>query len=299
MPSAKLCDLHTHSLASDGTETPSEVVRLAARAGLAAVALTDHDTFDGIDEALDAGRRQGIRVVPGAELSLPHDGGSFHMLALGVDPRNAAIRAVAGRLKDARGPRNRAMVAKLAALGIDVTLEEIEEEAGGADGVVARPHMARVLVRKGVVRNFQSAFDLYLGRGGAAYVERERVGFDDCVAATRDAGGVTVLCHPFTLGFDVPGSAASRQRFESWLTQLAGRGLDAVEARYGSYTAKQERYFSAAAERAGLLPSGGSDFHGTIKPSVKVGSGRGRMRVPLAWLEALIERASSRPAARP
>ena len=294
-----LCDLHTHSLASDGTETPTEVVRLAQRAGLAALALTDHDTFDGIAEAQDAGRKQGVRIIPGAELSLPHDRGSFHMIALGVDPANAAIRSVADRLRFARGPRNQSMVDKLTALGIDITIEEVQEEAGGVDQVVARPHMASVLVRKRVVRTFQEAFDRYLGRGGAAYVERDRVDFEECVAATHEAGGVTVLCHPFTLGFDVPGDSHANARFVAWLTDLASRGLDAVEARYGSYTAKQERFFTSAAERAGLLPSGGSDFHGSIKPSVKVGRGRGRMRVPIEWLDALMERASARQSARP
>jgi predicted metal-dependent phosphoesterase TrpH len=294
-----LCDLHTHSTASDGTESPAEVVRLARRAGLAALALTDHDTFDGIPEALDAGRKQGVRIVVGTELSLPHDTGSFHMIALGVDPGNARIRDVAGRLRDARGPRNRAMVEKLNALGIDVTLAEVEEEAGGPDQVVSRPHIARVLLRKGVVREFQEAFDRYLGRGAAAYVERERVGFDECVAATRDAGGATILCHPFTLGFGVPGLPEDEERFVEWLRGLAARGLDAMEVRYGSYSPKQERFFTAAAERAGLLPSGGSDFHGSIKPAVKVGTGRGRLQVPVAWLDALIERAESRRTARP
>jgi len=274
-------------------------VRLARRAGLAALALTDHDTFDGLPEALDAGRRQGVRVVAGAELSLPHGHGSFHMIALGVDPGNAAIRAVADRLRDARGPRNRAMVERLVALGIDVTLDEVVALAGGPDHVVARPHIAQVLVRKGAVRDVQEAFDRYLARGAAAYVERRRVSFEECVAATRAAGGATVLCHPFTLGFDVPGAADDEERFVAWLSDLAARGLDAVEARYGSYTSGQERFFTAAAERAGLLPSGGSDFHGSIKPAVHVGSGRGRLRVPVEWLDALIERGSSRPAAHP
>lgn len=293
------CDLHTHSNASDGSEAPAEVVRLARHARLAAFALTDHDTFDGIPEALDAGRKQGIRVVVGAELSLPHDGGSFHMIALDVDPENAEIRSVADRLRDARGPRNAEMIAKLNALGVDVTLEEVQAEAGGADQIVARPHMAQVLLRKGVVGDFQEAFDRYLGRGAPAYVERQRVGFDECVAATRAAGGVTILCHPFTLGFRVPGLPEDEERFVAWLTDLAARGLDAVEVRYGSYTGQQERFFTSAAEQAGLLPSGGSDFHGSIKPSVKVGSGRGRLRVPLEWLDALSERASTRRAARP
>ncbi len=288
------CDLHLHSTASDGTERPAEVVRLARRARLAAMALTDHDTFDGLDEALDAGRKQGVEVVAGVELSLPHDRGSFHLIALDVDPSHAAIRDVAARLKDARGPRNAGVIARLRALGVDITLDEVVAEAGGPDQVVARPHIARVLVRKGAVRDVQEAFDRFLGRGAPAYVERERVALEECVAATRAAGGATVVCHPFTLGFAVPGLPEAEQRFHAFLADAAARGVDAVEARYGSYTRRQERFFEAATEAAGLLPSGGSDFHGSMKPGLRVGSGRGRMRVPLAWLDALRERAASR-----
>jgi len=288
------CDLHTHSLASDGTETPTEVVRLARRAGLAAVALTDHDTFGGIEEALDAGRKQGIRVIVGAELSLPHDTGSFHLIALGVDPQNPEIRSVADRLRDARGPRNREIVDKLRSLGVEITIEEVEAEAGGADQVVARPHIAALLMRKRVVANFQEAFDKYLGRGAAAYVERARVSLEECVAATRAAGGVTIVCHPFTLGFRVPGEPVDEQRFSAWCRDVSARGVDAMEARYGSYSKAQERFFTQACERAGLLPSGGSDFHGSIKPAVRIGRGRGRLRVPVEWLDALIERGTSR-----
>ncbi len=293
------CDLHTHSLASDGTETPTEVVRLARRAGLAAVALTDHDTFAGIEEALDAGRKQGIRVIVGAELSLPHDTGSFHLIALGVDPENAEIRDVADRLCDARGPRNRGIVAKLRASGVDITIEEVEAEAGGADQVVARPHIASLLMKKRVVATFQEAFDRYLGRGAEAYVERVRVRLDEAVTATRAAGGVTIVCHPFTLGFRVPGEVPAEEEFVTWCRGVAAQGVDAMEARYGSYSKTQEAFFTQSAERAGLLPSGGSDFHGSIKPAVRIGRGRGRLRVPIAWLDALIERGKSRPDAHP
>jgi predicted metal-dependent phosphoesterase TrpH len=293
------CDLHTHSLASDGTETPTEVVRLARHAKLAAFALTDHDTFGGIEEALDAGRKQGIRVVVGTELSLPHDSGSFHLIALGVDPDNPEIKSVAGRLCEARGPRNAGMITKLQELGVDITMDEVEAEAGGADQVVARPHIAAVMMRKRVVGTFQEAFDKYLGRGAAAYVERVRVSLDDCVSATRAAGGVTVICHPFTLGFRVPGEPIDEQRFVTWCRAMADRGVDAMEARYGSYSKKQEQFFTQVTEGAGMLPSGGSDFHGSIKPAVRIGRGRGRLRVPIEWLDALIERGKSRPDERP
>ena len=178
--------------------------------------------------------------------------------------------------------------------GIDISLDEVETEAGGADQVIARPHIAAVLLRKRVVATFQQAFDEYLGRGAAAHVERVRVSLADCVSATRAAGGVTVVCHPFTLGYRVPGAVVDEQRFSAWCRDVAAQGVDAMEARYGSYSKAQERFFTDATERAGLLPSGGSDFHGSIKPAVRIGRGRGRLRVPMEWLDALIERGTSR-----
>ncbi len=285
------CDLHLHSRFSDGTETPTEVVRLAREARLVAIALTDHDTFDGVPEALEAGRRQGIRVVPGVELSLPHDGG-FHLIALGVDPEHAGIRDVAKRLCDARGPRNAGMIAKLNDLGIDITIDEVRAEAGG--DVIARPHIARVLVRTGVAKHTQDAFDRFLGRGAAAYVDRERVPFDDAARETHAAGGVTILCHPQTLGFDTRSNPAEAHRLRDWLVDLRERGLDAMETRYGSWSQRQERQWEAVAQDVGLLRSGGSDFHGGNKPGLRVGIGRGRLRVPVSWLDTLMERAESR-----
>jgi len=293
------CDLHVHSTCSDGTVAPAEVVRRAKDAGLAAMALTDHDTFDGVDEAVAAGRAFGVRVVPGIELSLPH-AGTFHMIGLGVDPGNVRIRAVAALLNDGRGPRNREIVAKLRALGVEITIEEVEAEAAGdrpdrpQDGqvrprsIVARPHVARVLLKKGVVGSFQEAFDRFLKKGAPAYVDRPRVELPDAIAAIRDAGGASVLCHPFTLGL------GDDEAIVVELTRMRDEGLDAVEVRCGNSTRRETTRWERLADAAGLLPSGGSDFHGDNKPGLKIGSGRGRLRVPLAWLEALEARAASR-----
>jgi len=283
--SPPLCDLHVHSTCSDGTVAPAEVVRRGRDAGLAAMALTDHDTFDGVAEALDAGARLGIRVVPGIELSLPH-AGTFHMIGLSVDPTNARIRAVADLLNDGRGPRNREIAAKLRALGVDVTIEEVEAEASG--DVVARPHFARVLVKKGVVGSLQEAFDRFLKKGAAAYADRPRVELSEAVAAIRDAGGASVLCHPYTLGFSDDDEALAELR------RLKDGGLDAVETRCGGSSSAETKRWERLAEDAGLLQSGGSDFHGDNKPGLKIGTGRGRLRVPLEWLAALEERARTR-----
>jgi predicted metal-dependent phosphoesterase TrpH len=214
-----LCDLHVHSTRSDGTVPPAELVRRARDAGLAAMALTDHDTFDGVPEALAAGEALGVRVVPGVELSLPH-AGTFHMIGLSVDPANARLRAVADVLREGRGPRNREIVEKLRALGVDITIEEVDAEAGG--DVVARPHIARVLMKKGVVGSFQDAFDRFLKKGGPAYAERPRVDLPEAIAAIRDAGGASVLCHPATLGIDDDALLLAELR------RMAEAGLDAV-----------------------------------------------------------------------
>ncbi len=244
-------------------------------------------------EAQAAGEALGVRVVAGVELSLPHDGG-FHLIVLGGDPECPELLDVAARLRDARGPRNAGILEKLRDLGVEIEHDEVQAEAGGPGNMVARPHIARVLVRKGAAGNMQDAFDRYLGRGAPAYVERERVSFEDAVLAARRSGGATVLCHPFTLGFRAPGLPEDEQRQREWLAERVEQGLDAIEVRYGTYNRKSERYWRAVADEAGLLPSGGSDFHGTFKPGVRVGRGRGRMRVPDAWLDALLARGRER-----
>jgi hypothetical protein len=281
------CDLHVHSTASDGTVPPREVARRAAEARLDAFALTDHDTFDGVAEAMEEGARRGVRVVPGVELSVPHEA-TCHVIALGVDPAHPAIRGVADRLRHGRGARNLAIVERLREQGIDVTLEEVAREAGG--DVVARPHFARVLVKRGVVRTPQEAFDIWLGKGRPAYVDRDRVGLAETCAAARAAGGVSVLCHPGTLAL------SDDEAYAAWLAGARAAGLDAMEVRTGTTSAPEERRWEELADRAGLLPSGGSDFHGENRPGVRVGSGRGRLRVPTAWLEALLARAAARAA---
>ncbi len=283
-----LCDLHTHSTCSDGTASPAEVVRLAHSAGLAAMALTDHDTLLGTEAAQAEGARLGVRVVPGVELSLEHERGTFHLIGLGVDPACAAFRDVVATVRDGRPARNRRIVERLQELGIDIRLEEVLAEA---QGVVGRPHIAAVLVRKGVVRDPQAAFDAYLAKGAKAYADRVRVTLPQAVEGIRRAGGVSILCHPFTLGFGEMSSHGGHAEFLAFLGACRRAGMDAMEVRYGSYSAGQERYYEGVAEQIGLLPSGGSDFHGDMKPHLAVGVGKGSLRVPLAWLDALQARA--------
>lgn len=282
---AAFCDLHVHSTASDGSVPPREVVRLARDAGLAAMALTDHDTMDGCAEAVEEGARLGIRVVPGVELSVPHDG-TCHVIALGVTPGHPAIEALAARCRRGRDERNDLIVAKLRSLGIDLTIDDVRREAGGA--IVARPHFASALVKKGAVRNVWDAFDVYLRKGALAYVDRDRADLADVVRSVRAAGGATIVCHPFTLGYD------DSEETLAFLRDAERKGVDALEVRYGRYTRSDEKRWEKLAGKAGLLPSGGSDFHGAAKPGLKIGSGTGRMRVPLEWLDAMLDRAAGR-----
>jgi predicted metal-dependent phosphoesterase TrpH len=266
---------------------PRDVVRLAKDARLAAIALTDHDTFDGIEEAQDAGRRLGVRVVAGVELSVPHDA-TCHVIALGVDPGCAEIVALAQRFRSGREARNLLIVERLRALGIDISFDDVVREAGGT--IVARPHFAKALVKKGAARDFYDAFDRYLAKGKPAYVDRDRASLAQVVDAVRSGGGATIICHPYTLGYDDDAKLAV------WLAEARAAGIDALEVRYGRYSPSEERRWEALADAAGLLPSGGSDFHGDLKPDLKVGTGKGRMRVPVAWLDALLDRAASRGA---
>jgi predicted metal-dependent phosphoesterase TrpH len=273
------CDLHLHSTASDGTVRPAEVVRLAKEARLVAIALTDHDTFDGVAEAQEAGEKLGVRVVPGVELSVPHEG-TCHVIALGADPADEGLRALAARFRRGREARNERILARLAELGMPVTAEEVAREAGG--DLVARPHIARALVRRGHVRHVHEAFERFLAKGQPAYVDRDRASLAEVTATVRAAGGATILCHPLTIGYEDDAAIGA------YLREAKSEGLDAVEVRYGRYTKAEETRWERLARDAGLLFSGGSDFHGTLKPGLKVGSGKGRMRVPAEWLDALL-----------
>lgn len=289
MPPDPFCDLHLHSTASDGTVAPREVVRLAREARLAAIALTDHDTFDGIAEAQDAGAKLGVRVVAGVELSVPHEA-TCHVIALGVDPGCPEIVALASRFRTGREARNVLIVERLRSLGIDISFEDVVREAGGT--IVARPHFAKALVKKGAARDFYDAFDRYLGKGKPAYVDRDRASLAEVVDAVHAGGGATVICHPYTLGYEDDAKLAV------WLREAREAGIDALEVRYGRYSQSEERRWEGLADRAGLMYSGGSDFHGDLKPDLKVGTGKGRMRVPVAWLDALLDRAAARRTGR-
>lgn len=271
-------DLHTHSSYSDGSDTPSELVAAAARARLEAVALTDHDNLDGIPEAVVAAHQHGIELIPGVELSCEWEPGGFHMIVLWLEPGPGPLQDRLVDLQEGRANRNQLMVAKLADLGVDITYEEVLEEAGGTG--VGRPHMAAILVRKRVVESMSEAFDFYLAAGRPAYVGRARLTPEAAIELAAASGAVSIIAHPHTLGIFGP-------ELDAELTRLAGLGLTGLEAYYPEYEPDNRLELVERARQTGLIPSGGSDYHGTYKQGLKIGNGYGDLVVEWAVLEEL------------
>ncbi|MGZ0203646.1 PHP domain-containing protein [Streptomyces sp. RM1] len=255
-------DLHCHSTASDGTDTPAELVRKAAAAGLDVVALTDHDTTRGHAEAI-AALPAGLTLVPGAELSCRLDGVSMHMLAYLFDPEEPALLAERELVRDDRVPRAKGMVAKLNALGVPVTWEQVERIAAG--GSVGRPHVSSALVELGVVETVSDAFtDQWLADGGRAYVEKHETDPFEAIRLVKAAGGVCVFAHP---------AAAKRGRTvpESAIAKMAAAGLDGIEVDHMDHDVETRERLRGLAKDLGLLVTGSSDYHGTRK-TVELGA---------------------------
>lgn len=289
-----IIDLHTHSTASDGSLTPSELVALGHKAGLQALALTDHDTVQGLAEAIQAAGEAGLEFVPGVEISINGDEllgrpASLHVLGLWVDHRHPGLLAGLATLQEARAQRNPQIVQKFNALGIPLTLEEVAAHAGGQ--LIGRPHFAQAILERGIVRDRGEAFGRYLAAGAKAYVPKWRFSPQEGIALLRAAGGLPVLAHPGMLKlpqFDL----------ESLLRRLMGHGLEGLEALYSEHDTATRQALTRLAARLGLVVSGGSDFHGRAKPDIALGLGRGDLRVPASLLAALKQR-RERVLARP
>jgi predicted metal-dependent phosphoesterase TrpH len=275
-------DLHTHTTASDGSLSPAELVALADQAGLKAVAITDHDTVAGLEEAVKAGRGLEAEVVTGVEISIEVglEGGA-HLVGLWVLPSHKGLLNGLERLQQARRERNPRMLAKLNDLGLNLSMEEVLAQTGG--GQVGRPHFAKALVAKGLASSLGEVFSRWLGAGAAAYVPKERMTSAEGIRLIREAGGVPVLAHPGLLALD-------RLGLESLLRKLKGLGLEGLEAYYSEHDEAIRRNLVSVAARLGLAVSGGSDFHGHSKPQVKLGQGKGDLRVPATLLAALRQR---------
>jgi 3',5'-nucleoside bisphosphate phosphatase len=256
-------DLHAHSNRSDGTFTPDEVVRLAAERELDVVALTDHDTVDGLDEAAAAGLASGVEVVPGVELSAEYLGTSVHVLCYWCDADDPGLRGELRRLRDSRFRRGELMVEKLQGLGLPISFERVRAIAGGAN--IVRPHVAQAMVEAGIVRTEREAFDRYIADGGPASVPKHALDPVDAVALIRSSGGVCVLAHPGMWGdqTSVP---------DELIERMAAAGMAGLEVEHCDHTPEHRAYYAALAERLGLLPTGGSDCHGARYDPVRLGS---------------------------
>lgn len=270
-----IADLHTHSAASDGLLTPTQLVERAAEVGVAVLALTDHDTTNGVAEAMAAGRRLGVEVIPGIEINTEHEAGSLDILGYWIPVEDGPFQARIAELRDQRVNRGRRMVDHLARLGVPVAWDRVRELAQGS---VGRPHVARAMLEAGHVRSVSEAFDLYIGHGRPAYVPRPRFTAFEAVQFIRDHGGVPVMAHP------IPAHAQHLDpfRLEDLLPRLRNTGLVGIDAYYGTYSQDTIRRLVALAGRFRLVPAGGSDFHGP-----DLGAALGTPGVPMGSVDKL------------
>ena len=258
-------DLHAHSTASDGSRAPADVVREAKRIGLAAIALTDHDTVAGIAEATAAAEELGVRVVPGVELSAVEGDVETHILGLHLsDTRELEAKLIA--LREMRRTRAERMVQRLNELGVRIDFASVLEQAAG--GAIGRPHVARAMIAEGWAVDFRDAFERYLGNGRPAYVTKDRLAVSEATGLIHRAGGLAILAHPSHSG--------TRERIAAFVEQ----GMDGIEVRHPSHSAEDTARLAALVEHFSLVPSGGSDWHGSADGPRTLGM----MRVPIDWL---------------
>lgn len=245
-----IVDLHLHTTVSDGRLTPTELVRLAASKGLEVISVSDHDTTDGLTEAYQAAREfPNLRIIPGIELSTDIPGDEIHLLGYFIQYTNGDFQDILRRFREGRLERARLMVEKLADLGVHIEWERVQEIAG--EGSVGRPHIALAMVEKGYFKEPKDAFARYLGRNGLAYVERKKMTPEEGVRMLARVGGVAVLAHPAQLA-----------DLDDKVAQLKAAGLMGMEVHYAMYTPETIKYLSEVADRHGLIPCGGSDYHG-------------------------------------
>lgn len=247
-------DMHVHSNASDGIYSPIELIDLARSLSIEALAITDHDTVAGLPSAMEHARETGYELIQGIEFSVEHPRGSFHLVGLYIDNENTALRAASERLRSLRDSRGARMIADLNSHGVDITLDEVLAEAGGAP--LGKPHFARVMVRHGYGRDMDDIFRRFLADGKPGDIMKEKIPAAEAISLIKGAGGIPIIAHPVSLEFN------SLREFENLLRRLVAMGLEGVEAFASMHTHEQALEFAEMAGRYGLLVSGGSDFHG-------------------------------------
>lgn len=271
----KLIDLHTHSNCSDGSMTPTELVAHAAERGLKAIALSDHDTVAGIDDALAAGERYGVEVVPAIEFSVQSDT-ETHILGFYIDHKSPILCEALDNINVVRQQRTVNTCNKLRDLGFDVTMEEALEIAPA--GIIGRAHFARLLVEKGYIGSVREGFDKYLANGRPAYDGTQYLTAEMAVKLIDAIGGVSFVAHPHLIRLD-------DKSLREFLNYLKGCGLCGIEGYYNEYTPEMQSYFHSLASELGLQISGGTDYHAKMKPHIEIGIGQGNMSIPYSVLE--------------
>ena len=278
-------DLHIHSTASDGSLTPSEILNQAQKLKLAAIAITDHDTTAGSQEALAAGIPPSIKFLTGVEISAAYPSflrgsGSFHLLGYSIGLEDPVLNQTLEKLRQARKDRNPLILKKLKQLGISITATEVQKEAGR--GQPGRPHIARAMLKKGFVESIDDAFDRFLGAGKPAYVDKYRIASAEAIEVIIGAGGIPVIAHPGLLGIN------DYKELEDLVVRLKAMGVRGIEVYYPEHSTLQIQQYKKIAARCGLLMTGGTDFHGAVTPQIQMGSGDGSLFVPYALYENLI-----------
>ena len=274
----RIIDLHVHSTESDGTLTPEDLVAEAKKAELAAFALTDHDTCQGVGKAMPCATSAGIELIPGIELSTDYHGKEVHIVGLYIDIENEQLLKKTTEYRKCRSERNALMVEALRKEGLSITMEELVAE--NPDCVITRANIARFLYEHGQIKSVREAFDRYIGDHCKCYVGRLKVASTDAVRLIKEAGGTAILAHPLLYGL-------SNTNLQKMIDDLKPVGLDGLEAIYSTYTTGEEQQMKRLARENGLLISGGSDFHGSNKPDIALGRGRGHLYIPYSVLETI------------
>lgn len=280
-----MIDLHTHSSFSDGTLTPSELIDFAVSQGITHLAMTDHDTVEGIDEALSSAKQRNVKFARGVEVSAEFKEKTMHILGYNVNHKSAQLNEKLKILRQAREDRNPKIIQKLNEKGFEITYDDVLKEADNK--VVGRPHFASVMLKKGYVKSTQEAFDLYLAKGACCYVDKFRFEPKEAIKMILESGGVPVLAHPLSLKLNY-------SEIKEVIKSLKESGLEGVECFYRNHTKEDEENLIAIANELDLIVTGGSDFHGSNRPNIFIGVGEGSMKVPLWVAEKFFERIEER-----
>lgn len=265
-------DLHIHSTASDGTLSPSDIVKMAEDLDLAAIALTDHDTIGGIEEFFIAGRQSKVETVPGVEIASSWNFKEIHILGLWIDYTDSNLNELLRKIRKNREKRNYEIIEKLKKSGFDISLEDVENEAGG--GVIGRPHIASLLVKKKYFKTIKEVFGACLARGAQNYVSRILPEIAEVISAIHNAGGIAIWAHP------VHRNKRNYKNMKSDIIHFISLGLDGIEAYYSEYSEKQHKMLLNYAAELNLQVSGGTDFHGEILPKINMAEGKGNLAIP-------------------